>query len=148
MRLVRDTTAGCMTYCGQILRSCMDSTCGCNDIFTSAPLLPLTIRWKSVCLLFFLRLLPPFLGRFPPRAICRARRTIIDAISSNFHLRARIRDDDAARERLSVLFKAGGSHVSVSTNKFSINRHRRATIAPISLYRNGAAARIEFPSSK
>lgn len=29
-----------------------------------------------------------FLGRFPPRAICRARRTIIDAISSNFHLRA------------------------------------------------------------
>jgi hypothetical protein len=42
---------------------------------------------------------------------------------------------DDARQRLSVLFKAGGSHVSVGTNKFSINRRRRATIAPISLSR-------------
>lgn len=60
-RCISRRDCGCMTYCGQKLRSRMDSTHGYNDIFTSAPL---SNEKAFVCYPFSVS--ATFLGRFPP----------------------------------------------------------------------------------
>lgn len=76
---------------------------------------------KHFCLVFLFQ--QAFLGRFQFYAICRVRRTIIDVISSNFHLAS-------AATTLASGCRSSSKREAVTcrlgTNKFSINR-RRAT---------------------